>query len=178
MLKPAKSVFTAVLVAISITAIVGLDAPPAGALEPDNASDVVALSAATGKLGGPCENFGNAFAVIGPNGAEADPYTAPNGMVLVVTSFNWQGNGGVPSVAWPGVLSQAAVNILTDTGARSIIRSSAIAGANGYAGTTITFPTGIILKPTDGNPLCLFLQQLNEPLIGTAFLYGFLAKDK
>ena len=179
MIKPTKSLIIAALVAIPIIAIVGLDARPAAAIEPSNASDIVALAAATGLLGGECGAFGYAFAKIGPNGAEDDPFTVPSSMALVVTSFNWQGNGGIPpGVSLPGVLSQATVNILTETGARSIIRSSAIAGANGIAGTTITFPTGIVLRPTDESPLCLFTQQLNEPLIGTAFLYGFLTRDR
>ena len=87
MLRKAKFLVAAIPVFFTATALVGMDARPAHSLEPNAASQIVALSASQSPIGLPCPNDNVAFARIGPEGAEDQSFAVPNGVVFVATAF-------------------------------------------------------------------------------------------
>ncbi|MEM7223147.1 MAG: hypothetical protein AAF495_09230 [Pseudomonadota bacterium] len=196
--------------AAGAAALFAATASPAVALEPANASDIVALWANQSPLTDDCPYLtysSGVFVEIGPDSDFSQPFVVPPGYVFVATSFHWRANGGPDDLAVPGALTLASVRVglggpaplakkvldevdpfptfpLPDNGREDdevqhygAIMSSAIAGVDGIAGTTINFPTGVVLRPFEGGPICLGLQQGNEHLIGNAYLNGYLAPD-
>ena len=187
-------------------ALLGLAAQPAAALEPANASDIIALYASQGPLSDECPYLpysSGTFIEIGPDADMSQPFVVPPGYVFVATSFHWHGTG-----AQAGAVAQANVRVplegppsptkkvLDDDGGipplfpvpnhereddevphYNVITSSATAGIYGVAGTTDNFPTGIALRSYEGRPICLGMQEGNDHMIGFAYMNGYLAPD-
>ena len=203
MTKVKRSFIAALLMTAAVATLTGVTSRAALALEPERASDIVALVATVphlvpeeDSLACPYRLDGGAFAEVGPDGSSSTPFVTPSGTVFIATAFEWHGTGGVqeslefPLVWERNVLAQATVLQPGNPGGSSgrvRIRSTAIADADDgtvnqqfqvQAGNAMTMPTGVVLRAEEGEPLCLFIQQLNDPAqAGSAFLYGFLARD-
>jgi hypothetical protein len=197
MTKVTRSVTAAALIATTVAMLSSFAPRAALALEPDRASDIIALHASVphlvpeeDPLACPYNVGAGAFRETGPDGSESTPFVVPNNMVFIATAFEWQGSGGIgeDSVWEPNVLAQAGVlqaGSPPGGNARTRIRSSAIADddqTNEFiqvqAGNAMTMPTGVVLRADERGPLCLIIQQLNDlAAFGSAFLYGFLARD-
>jgi len=150
----------------------GLAARQAVALEPNNASDIVRLGAAV-STSPECPEIGVHFVLAGPDGTPNVPFTLPNNQVLVVTSFEWAGFGGTM-----GNFAQATAFEQVGEDGFTAIRSLGVIGPDQVSSGQTLYPTGVILEPREDRRLCLFIQDGNTPLIGTAFLYGFVAKNR
>ncbi len=143
-------------------------------LEPNQASDTVTIQADS-QLSASCgTNFFKFDRSVVKSGGTVEPFTLPPKKVLVVTSFDWwaSGNAGFANhsrTAWLFRYSGGGVN-------GPSAQSTGLADANGRAGASEAFPTGIVLR----NPgtLCLEMDATGpgEPVIGV--VNGFLAPDK
>ena len=166
-------------------ALLGLTASHAAALEPANASDHIQLFAAQNNMSEDCPYLpyhSGIFYQIGPDGDLGQPFVVPAGYVFVATSFHWRAVGDPQDPSVAGHTVYAGVRVGYGGPAREVnhygaVVSSSIAGVNGAAGTSITLPTGTVLRPFFGGPICIILQQGNDSLIGYGYLNGYLAPD-
>lgn len=197
MTKMTSTIAATALVAATVAMLTGFAPRAALALEPDRASHIIALHASVlhlvpeeDPLACPYSPGMGAFRETGPDGTESTPFVLPNNTVFIATAFEWQGGGGIGEASdWePNVLAQAGVLQASNPpggNGRTRIRSSAIADddqTNEFfqvqAGNAMTMPTGVVLRADERGPLCLIIQQLNDlAAFGSAFLYGFIARD-
>ena len=169
------------VLAISVACLaLGTPAGRAAPLEPERASDTVTLRAhSRGSVScGEPANMMFAFdhKIDNSGGAIEAPFSIPFGKVLVVTSFDWMTSGS------PAVANRARTAFLirfwSGTGLASpSAMSTALSDAQGRAGGSETFPTGLVVQ----NPAQLCLQMdvsdKSEYTI-TGVVNGFLAPDK
>ena len=145
-------------------------------LEPEVASETVTLQT-TSQLSASCTAGSGSFTfdrLVVKSGVTVVPFVLAAGKVLVATSFDWSATGE------PAVANQARTAWLFRATAGGTngpsAQSTAIAGSNGKAGGSETFPTGIVLQ-NPGN----FCLRMDSPVAGEILqgvLQGFLAPDK
>jgi hypothetical protein len=146
----------------------------AATLWPNEASDTVTIQAdsqLSGSCGGTLFKFDRRVV---KSGGTVEAFTIPPQKVLVVTSLDWWASGG--GVGFSN-RSRTAWLFRFNGGVNGpSAQSTALADANGRAGGSAVFPTGIVLQ----NPriFCLQMdaQSSGEPIIGV--VNGFLAADK
>jgi hypothetical protein len=145
-------------------------------LEPQVASDTVTLQT-TSQLSAPCNIGPGGFTFdrsVVKSGVTVEPFTLPAGKVLVATSFDWSATGS-PAVANQARTAWLFRAVAAGTNGPSA-QSTATAGANGRAGGSETFPTGIVVNNPGEFCLRMDTPVPGEVLIGV--LQGFLAPDK
>ena len=141
----------------------------AGALAPSKPSQVVSLIS----FGGTCPSGGALFgSQTPPDGNFPQPFTIPDGQVLVITEAQLTGSGATAG---------ASVRILLRRetaagGISEIVNQLVQADADGSYNGSFTFPTGVVVKA--GALLCAKAVIGGGSFGSTGIVHGFLAQDR
>jgi hypothetical protein len=158
------------LTSLILLAIAGL--AWAGDLAPKKASDIVVLDATLGFVDPqpPCPAGSRFINTRTLSDDSVEPFSIPEGQVLVITSADFYAEQGVPDRNYE-------FQIFATGPGGPLVAANGKADASGQVVAAITIPSGVVIK--SGVDLCASAGSLAVPNIPSFVrVHGFFAKDK